>query len=123
MAQFIMPLPLYFCPPEGNKLRTGRDATDLIGDAGGAGADMIVIPVERLDEDFFRLRTGVAGEMVQKFVTYHKRVAIVGDVSAHVNESKSFHDFVYEANRGRDLWFVADREELDRRLLTALNYE
>ena len=116
MAQFIMPPALYPCPLEGKKLRTGRDATDLISEA--AGADMIVIPVERLDDDFFRLRTGVAGEMVQKFVTYRKRVAIVGDVSAHVNESKPFHDFVYEANRGRDLWFVADREELDRRVLT-----
>jgi len=108
---------LYVCPADGKKLRTARDATDLIGDA--AGADVIVIPVERLDEDFFRLRTGVAGEMIQKFVTYRKRVAIVGDVSAHVAGSKSFHDFVYEANRGRDLWFVADRAELETRLLTS----
>jgi hypothetical protein len=108
---------LYVCPAGGKKLGTARDATDLIGEA--AGADVIVIPVERLDEDFFRLRTGVAGEMVQKFVTYRKRVAIVGDVSAHVAESKSFHDFVYEANRGRDVWFVATREELEKRLLTS----
>jgi hypothetical protein len=107
---------LYLCSAEGKKLRSARDATDLIGDA--SGAEMIVIPVERLDPDFFRLRTGVAGEMTQKWVMYGKRVAIVGDVSAHVNESKSFHDFVYEANRGRDLWFLADRAELDNRLLT-----
>jgi len=107
----------YVCPADGKKLRSARDATDLIGEA--AGADVIVIPVERLDDDFFELRTGAAGEMIQKFVTYRKRVAIVGDVSVHVAESKSFHDFVYEANRGRDLWFVADREELEKRLLTS----
>ena len=103
----------YFCPPEGKKLRTSRDATDLIGEA--AGAETIVIPVERLDADFFHLRTGVAGEMIQKFTMYRRRVAILGDVSAYVNGSKSFHDFVYEANNGRHLWFVTDREELDRR--------
>jgi hypothetical protein len=75
--------------------------------------------MERLDEDFFVLRTRVAGEFVQKFVTYGVRVAILGDISKFENESKAFHDWVYEANRGRDLWFVASREELDQRLLTA----
>jgi hypothetical protein len=58
---------LYLCPSEGKKLRTDRDAVDLIGDARGAGAETIAIPVERLDEDFFVLRTRVAGEFVQKF--------------------------------------------------------
>jgi hypothetical protein len=109
---------LYFCPTEGKKIRIGRDATDLIGDAKHAGAETVVIPVERLDEDFFRLRTGVAGELVQKFVTYGMRLAIVGDISAYIAESSALRDFMYEANRGRDVWFVANREELDRRLLT-----
>lgn len=109
---------LYFCPTEGRKIRTGRDATDLIGEAKHAGAETVVIPVERLDEDFFRLRTGVAGEFVQKFVTYGMRLAIVGDISAYAAESSALRDFVYEANRGRDLWFVANREEIELSLLT-----
>lgn len=110
---------LYLCPSEGKKLRTDREAVDLIGDARSVGAEMIVIPVERLDDDFFVLRTRVAGEFMQKFVTYGVRVAILGDISKYENESKAFRDWVYEANRGRDLWFVASREELDERLLTA----
>lgn len=114
-----MPSALYCCPPDGPKLRSARDAVDLIGDAGSTGAETIVIPVERLDEDFFRLRTGVAGEMLQKFVTYRKQVAIVGDVSVYMNASTAFRDFVYEANRGREVWFAADRDELDRRLSAA----
>jgi hypothetical protein len=117
-AQLIMPPKLYLCPSEGKKLRTDRDAVDLIGDARSAGAGTIAIPVERLDEDFFVLRTRVAGEFAQKFVTYGVRLAILGDISKYKNDSKAFHDFVYEANRGRDLWFVASREELDQRLLT-----
>jgi hypothetical protein len=107
---------LYVCSSEGKKLRSDRDAVDLIGGARSAGAGTIAIPVERLDEDFFVLRTRVAGEFVQKFVTYGVRLAILGDVSRYENESKAFRDFVYEANRGRDLWFVASREELDQRL-------
>jgi hypothetical protein len=50
-------------------------------------------------------------------VTYGVRLAIVGDISAYVNESTALRDFVYEANRGRDLWFAATREEIDGRLL------
>jgi hypothetical protein len=42
---------------------------------------LVIIPAQRLDPDFFRLRTGVAGEFVQKFVTYRLRLAVVGNVS------------------------------------------
>jgi len=106
------------CSTDGKKLRTDRDAVDLIGEALQSGAGMVVVPAERLAEDFFRLRTRVAGEFVQKFVTYGVRLAIVGDISTHLAESSALHDFVYEANRGRDLWFVTTREELEHRLLT-----
>jgi hypothetical protein len=79
------------------KLRTDRDGVDLIAEA--QGADLIAIPVERLDPDFFQLRTGVAGQILQKFATYGRRVAIVGDISRQVEESRALHDFVAEANR------------------------
>jgi hypothetical protein len=88
------------------KLRTERDAVDLI--AACAGKETIVIPVEDLDEDFFRLRTGVAGAMLQKFVNYRKRVVIVGDVSRWTEASDAFRDFVIEANRGNSIQFVAN---------------
>jgi hypothetical protein len=106
----------YFeCPPEGPLLRY-REALELITAAWERGASFLVIPMERLGDDFFRLRTGVAGEILQKFVTYHMRVAIVGDISRYVNESQSFRDFVYEANRGDQVWFVRNLEELHQRL-------
>jgi hypothetical protein len=109
---------LMVCPAEGRKLRTDRDAVELIGEALEAGAGMVVIPVERLDEDFLRLRTGVAGEFIQKFVTYGVRLAIIGDISVSLSESSALRDFVYEANRGRHVWFPANQDEFDRRLLT-----
>jgi hypothetical protein len=105
----------YFeCARDGKKLRDDREAVELIGDAQGAG--LIVIPAERLDKDFFRLRTGVAGQFLQKFVTYGRRVAIVGDISRHVAESSALRDFVVESNRGDHIWFVENIEEVERRL-------
>src|SRR5262249_38596918 len=100
------------CPPDGKKLRSDRDAVELIGEAFQRGARLILIPVERLDEDFFRLRTRIAGEMVQKFVNYRMRLVIAGDIAQYVAESDAFRDFVYEANRGSQIWFVTNVEEL-----------
>jgi hypothetical protein len=31
-------------------------------------------------------------------------------------ESSALRDFVYETNRGNQVWFVADQEELEKRL-------
>jgi hypothetical protein len=39
----------------------------------------MVISKEAISEGFFVLSTGFAGDVVQKFVNYHFRVAIVGD--------------------------------------------
>lgn len=103
------------CAAEGPELRRDRDAVDLMSEALGRGANFIVIPVERLGDDFFRLETHIAGEVIQRFAMYKVRVAILGDISRHVAESKSLRDFVYELDRGNQCWFV-DREELGKRL-------
>lgn len=104
------------CAADGPLLRTEHDALDLIGEAWGQGAHSVAIPVERLHEDFWRLSTRVAGEIVQKFVNYRLHVAVVGDISGHVSASTPLRDWVREANQGRHIWFVADLEELNRRL-------
>jgi hypothetical protein len=88
------------CAAEGAQLRSDRDAADLITKAWEHRANLIAIPIERLGEDFFRLRTRIAGELIQKFVTYRMRVVIVGDISRQIGESSALRDFVVESNRG-----------------------
>jgi Domain of unknown function (DUF4180) len=104
------------CAPGGPKLRTGGDAVEVIGEALYQRADLVVVPVERLDPGFFTLSTGIAGEIVQKFVNYRLRLAVRGDLSVHLARSASLRAFVVECNRGRHLWFVADHAELGDRL-------
>jgi hypothetical protein len=83
------------------------------------GARVLAVPASRLDDSFFELKTGIAGEALQKFVNYRLVFAIVGDVSERVAASKSLHDFVVECNRGHDVLFVADLAELEQRLTGA----
>ena len=98
------------------KLGTERDAVDLIGEALSEGARLVIVPVERLDEAFFELRTRLFGDFTQKLVNYRLRLAVVGDISRHLAESAALRDLVYESNRGRQIWFVADIAELEAKL-------
>ena len=74
-----------------------------------AGTKNIVIDKKLVAEDFFILSTGLAGEILQKFVNYGGRIAIYGDYSRYT--SKPLKDFIYESNKGKDVFFAAAKEE------------
>ena len=85
------------------------DALDLIATAGYNGAAGVVMPMELLTPEFFDLKTRLAGDILQKYVNYGMRIAIVGDFSAFT--SKSLADFIRESNRGRHVLFKGSRDE------------
>ena len=101
---------------EGTPISTDADAADLVGDAWAHHAELVAVPVERLDPAFFDLSTGVAGEITQKLVNYRLRLAIVGDIAEHVEASPALRDYVWESNRGTQVWFVADDAALEAKL-------
>lgn len=101
---------------EGPPIEGGRSAVDLVGKALSIGAGLVAIPTARLAPGFLTLRTRMAGEAIQKFVTYRIRVAIVGDIAGAVAASDALRDFVRESNRGRHVWFVPDLDALAARL-------
>jgi hypothetical protein len=97
-------------------LRSLHDAVDLVGNASYQGVEWVAIPADLLPGDFFRLRTGFAGEMMQKFVNYGVGLAVIGDISAHTDASGPLADLVRESNAGSHVWFLPDLETLERRL-------
>lgn len=87
-----------------------QSAIDLLMSAQyDVGSKDIVIPKRLVAEDFFVLSTGLAGEVLQKYVNYGGRMAIYGDYSRYT--SKPLKDFMYESNKGRDFFFVSTRDE------------
>lgn len=104
------------CPADGAPIADARAATDLIGEASFAGATVLAIAAQRLDASFFRLASGLAGEIAQKAANYRLRLAVVGDIQAQLQRSSALRDWVRECGEGRTVLFVADLDELARRL-------
>lgn len=103
-------------PADGPPLGTEQDALDLIGEAYGNEAALIVIPTARLHPDFLRLRTGMAGAFLQKIQNYDYRLALVGDISAATEASGALRDFIYESNKVGRMLFAVHAEDLRGRL-------
>lgn len=106
-------------PTGEGKLITGpQDALDLAMTVKyETGAERIAIDKKNIAEDFFILSSGMAGEILQKYINYHVKLAVWGDFSCYT--SKPLHDFIYESNEGRDFFFVPTREEAVKRLAEA----
>jgi hypothetical protein len=90
-------------------ISSSGDMLDILGDIGYQGCSRLIIHSSDLSPLFFDLRSGLAGEILQKFSNYRMRLAIVGDFS-HL-DSKSWRDFIRESNRGKAVSFVNSFDE------------
>ena len=100
----------------GPLLASETEVNDWISAAWDAEARLVVVPTSRLSEEFFQLSTRIAGAIIQKFVNYRSQLVIVGDISGWIADSNALRDFVYESNRGREVWFLPDLDALAQRL-------
>jgi arsenate reductase len=78
------------------------------------GCRNIAVNKEMFDDKFFDLSSGLIGETAKKLADSSFRLAIVGDFSGC--PSKPLRDFIYESNKGKHLFFVADEDEALREL-------
>ena len=85
-----------------------QEMLDLMGDCGVNNCYSIILNEKNINPDFFRLHTGFAGEILQKFSTYGFKLAIVGDFSKYA--SKNLQDFIRESNKGNRVFFVENRD-------------
>lgn len=95
---------------EGKVITDAQSAIDLLMSAKyELGTKNLLISKRLVTEDFFILSTGLAGEILQKLINYGGRIAIYGDYSRYT--SKPLKDFIFESNKGRDVFFASTREE------------
>jgi len=77
-------------------------------------SNLIIVNKSEVSEAFFDLKTRLAGEVLQKFINYQTKIAIIGDYSGYT--SKSLKDFIYESNNGNDIFFVSDEHQAVEKL-------
>jgi hypothetical protein len=90
-------------------INTREEALQLLVDIYYNDFDKIIIHTKNLTHDFFDLKNGFAGDVLQKFSNYRVRLLIVGDFSKY--ESKSIKEFIFECNKGRQVNFVGSTDE------------
>ena len=96
-------------------LSTTGDALDLFANARHLhGAAHVIIRRDNLSAEFFDLKSGLAGEMLQKVSNYRLRLAILGDYTDV--PPGPLHDFIWESNRTGTVLFVSSLDAALERL-------
>ncbi len=90
-------------------IRSAQEALDIMMEISYMGSEKIILHEHNLAPEFFDLKTGLAGDVLQKFSNYRMTLAIVGDFNAYT--SKSLRDFIFESNRAGRVRFVANLGE------------
>lgn len=99
---------------EGRPIQAEQDGMDLLSLCIENGTNLLLIDADRLSETFYRLRTGVAGAILQKFTQYNIKTAVVMDES--IAKGK-FREFLLESNRGKVFRSFTDRDLAESWLL------
>ncbi len=100
---------------EGTLITDAQSALDLMATVRyETDADRIALKKSALDGRFFSLGSGLASEILQKFVNYQVKLAIIGDFSGYT--SKPLRDFICESNNGNHVFFVSNEAEAIEKL-------
>lgn len=100
------------CTSADTPISTEQDALDLIALCMEHNTALLLLHEEALSEDFFKLKTRVAGNMLQKFTNYRVKTATV--ISSQRANTGKFKELVQESNKGNQFAVftsIADAEK------------
>lgn len=90
-------------------IRNLQDALDLMATIYHIhDSNKIVIHQSNITKEFFDLKTRLAGDILQKYANYHMKLAVLGNFEMYT--SKSLKDFIYECNKGKQVFFLEDEQ-------------
>ncbi|MES2765797.1 MAG: DUF4180 domain-containing protein [Bacteroidota bacterium] len=92
---------------DGVILKNGQDFLSILY---SSPSGKIILKKENIADEFFDLKTGIAGDIFQKASNYQAQLGIVGDFSNV--ESKSLRDLIYESNKSGKIIFKNSTEEV-----------
>nr|WP_238475974.1 DUF4180 domain-containing protein [Clostridium manihotivorum] len=93
------------------KLSSEKDVIDYISICMENDVYTILLQPNVLSEDFFNLRSGLAGTALQKFINYHVKVAVIIEDTEVLNER--FKEMIMEANKGNHFRTFSNTQEAE----------
>lgn len=96
-------------------LSTENDALDLVALCWEHETYLLLIHYDVLSQDFFKLKTKVAGNIIQKFVNYGMKAAAV--IPQEIMKKGRFREMALEANKGNHFRMYENKEEAEKWLL------
>lgn len=91
-------------------INNAQDALDLMATVRYEYiCDKMIINKQNINEEFFDLKNGLAGAIMQKYTNYGMALAIVGDFEKY--DSKSLKSLIYESNKGSQIIFKSTETE------------
>ena len=90
-------------------IRTQQDILDLLAWGYKNETNLFLLEDTDFVSEFYDLRTGLAGEILQKVSNYSARLAIVG--SFKMVETRRFGELMVESNKGSQVRFARSEDE------------
>lgn len=103
------------CLPDADRLASESAALELVAACLENRTDRLMVHAASLVEDFYHLKTGLAGSILQKFNTYQIRCAMI--LTPQLVHQGHFYDMVIEANRGSQFHVFYDQQLAEQWLL------
>jgi len=94
-----------------------QDALDIIGNCGYNDTNNLLLHPENVHEDFFNLKSGLAGAVLQKFVNYQMRLAAY--FTEQQMEHIRFQELVKETNRSSHFRVFSNKQDAEDWLLSS----
>jgi len=101
--------------PAGKPIQTEQDAIRLFTICIENSVSLLLIHGERLSDNFLRLRTGIAGTVLQKFALYRIKAAAIIDEK---RTKGKFKEFLSESNKGNVFRSFNNFDEAENWLLS-----
>jgi hypothetical protein len=104
-----------YLPSRSFFILSSKTVSDMVGECLESGIMRVLAEEVHFAEEFFRLESLEAGEVMQKFRTYGIKFAIV--VSPQKMQARRFKEMVAEENRGKHFGVFTDRRKAEEWLL------
>lgn len=98
-------------------IQTEQQALDIMSLCVENGTNLLMIHAPAISESFFRLSTGVAGDILQKMINYHITTVFV--LTESIMLPTRFLEMMLEANKGEQYRFYYATHEAEQWLLSS----